>query len=326
MGYSPTQERAELSAVAMIGAPESIIDSKKAIPPSIVVGGSVCKPDSTRSSFILVYGLSPNTITVNETSSTPPEAPLKTSGRTGTKQESQHFEEDIFSCISEADMLSDSISIFSDMNMSDASGTFVVDATGQIIGGNHHHHLSQHPLLATSKKKPVAASQNQGSKAGAENSNKGKTETPSKEKEVVLVQRVDLPNDLKHCSVTKDILPTLDGEQVVLSLESSANSPSSSDQVVFGALLVHRVVCESEMLKLERQPMACRKFISKDEMPSQLCVIPPDYDESALACILRNGMLCILRVNDLSLIKKIKRPDTDPVLTSISYVASTISS
>ncbi len=331
MGYSSTQENVELTAAAMIGAPESIIDSKKALPPSIIVGGSVSKTsdsqDPGRSPFILVYGLSPNTITMNDTSTTPPEAPLKTSSRTGTKQESQHFEEDIFNYISEGDMLSDSISIFSDMNMSDASGTFVVDATGSIIGGGHHHH--HHPFITSSKKKLSAAQasqaqSNKGAGGDKDSNNKSKTETPSKEKEVVLVQRIDLPNDLRHCTVTKDILPTLDGEQVVLSLESSitaTSSGSSNEQVVYGALIVHRVICESEMLKLERQPIACRKFISKEEMPSLLCVIPPEYDESALACVLKNGMLCILRVNDLSLIKKIKRPESDPPLASISYVS-----
>lgn len=326
LGYSQqTAETITLMAVAVIGVPESLTDSKKSLPPSVIVGGSMSKDSSTgttKNSFILVYGLSPNVIAVNDSSSTPSEAPLKTSGRTGTKQESQHFDEDIFSYISEADMLSDSISIFSDMNMSDTSGTFVVDAaTGSIIGGSNN----QQSNIASKKKIAAAAASGLSSQTpsnkGVADGNPNKNKTEAKEKEVMLVQKIELPNDLKHCSVTKDILPTLDGEQVVLSTESTSTS-ESNEQQIFGALLVHKVVCESEMLKLDKQPMACRKFISQEEMPVKLCVIPPECDESALACILKNGMLCILRVNDLSLMRKIKRPDSDPSLTSISYVSS----
>jgi len=211
-------------------------------------------------------------------------------------------------------MLSDSISIFSDMNMSDTSGTFVVDASGSIIvGGNQ---------TAVSKKKLSSAQASQAQPKGIDNNLKNKTEPQPKEKEIVLVQRIDLPNDLKHCALTRDILPTLDGEQAVLCLESTNNK---QDEVVFGALIVHKVICESEMLKLDKQPMAVRKFITNDEIPVNLCVIPPEFEESALACILKNGALCILKVNDLSLLKKIKRPDSDPRLTSISYVSSKFS-
>jgi len=84
MGYSSNQDTVNLTAAAVIGAPESLGDTKKSLPPSVVVGGCVCKASTdTKVPFILVYGLSPNTITVNDNSSLPPEAPLKTSGRTG---------------------------------------------------------------------------------------------------------------------------------------------------------------------------------------------------------------------------------------------------
>ncbi|CAL8111027.1 unnamed protein product [Orchesella dallaii] len=310
VGYSSNQESVNLTAVAVIGVPGSLGDTKKSLPPSVVVGGNVFKsPTDANIPFILIYGLSPNTITINDRSSSPPEAPLKTSGRTGTKQENQHFEEDIFSYISDGDMLSDSISIFSDMNMSDTSGTFVVDASGIIVGGNQ---------TAVSKKKLSSTQASQAQSKGIDNNLKNKTESKLKEKEIVLVQRIDLPNDLKHCALARDILPTLDGEKVVVCLEAS----NKQEEVVFGALIVHQVICESEMLKLEKQPVAIRKFISNDEVPVNLCVIPPDFEESTLACILRSGALCILKVNDLSLLKKIKRPDSDPHLTSISYVSS----
>lgn len=341
------RESVNLSAVAVIGTPSvSMEAASKPAPPSVVVGGLLVKEkfpitledNTTRTPFILVYSLAPNAIHLSPSDeSKPPEESYTALGNTGTKQENQTFEEDAFtSYISESELMSDSISIFSDLNMSDSSaaGAFL-EIPGVVMSGGAPGPAFL-PASFIQKKKGT----NSLPKKSTEN-----TQTKPKEKgenTVSLLQHIPLPiaEEFPTCCFVKHLIPSADGKVLFTVLESytkvqevfevepedrdsqaeTTSTVNNTDELC-GALIVYSIHADSYFVRVSKEKSCSRKITKKEELVVAACYIPPDAGEPLLATALRNGEVWLLKINDLTVTNVIK-PRNEIKITALSYVSS----
>ena len=135
---------------------------------------------------------------------------------------------------------------------------------------------------------------------------------------VVLVQKLNLPLDIQHCSSVTQLIPTPDGTQLIVVLGSKA--PQSLHMP--GAILLYNVLAECNTVVLD-QNFVIRKFEHEDELPSSSsCFVPVEGDKMALACVLRNGGVSVFNLTDLAISSTITRSASDPKITSVSYCSS----
>ena len=224
----------------------------------------------------------------------------------GTKQETQLNDDELFvSYVSESDLMSDSVSIFSDMNMSDSSGTFIFDPVSS--------------TTVPSKKKSTQQSVNLKKQEPPSSNAKSKSLLhPSSG--VVVAQRLDTPAEVRHCSIVKDIFPSLDRSHMIVIVEAA---PGQERGGICGAILVYDIVVEGETVLLEKLPRVLRKIEDREGLIVSCCLIPPDVEEmTMLACVLSRGDVAILSLSQLQVMHRISRPSPDAVITSVSYCAS----
>jgi len=239
----------------------------------------------------------------------------------GTKQESQTFDDDAFgSYVSDGVLLSDSVSIFSDMNVSDASGsTFVLDPVG--IEGEMPSFLQKKKGSATSTPKKSDSSKSKRTPII-------EVSIPTFSGEpldyVIQLQKLTVPTEFAHCCVVQAILPNPEGTHIVVYLKSKSNQ--SSDSSFSGVLLSYEIIYDVKHIILNEDYVALKKIQSMEELPTgSFCFIPSsESGDSLLASVLKNGSVKIFNVTDFSTKSAIERPENASIV-SISYVSSKFS-
>ncbi|CAG7720785.1 unnamed protein product [Allacma fusca] len=294
----PLDSEIHLTCTAVIGP--SVSNSKKP-PPSVLVAGTITKKDQQPTPFFFVYGLGANTVT-EECKDVSVEI-LIPGNCSGTKQESQVDDEDLFvSYMSESDMMSDSVSIFSDMNMSDSSGTLILD----IVSDNITAPAVPVKKKATVKKPPMPAP----------TSTKTIKVTPVSQPPVSLIQRLTLPSEMKHCYNIRHLIPTSDGSQVIVVTECSNLQLSETSPP--GSIIIYNVK-QSNTVQLDPLPVTL-KNLELSEIIVDLCLIPPDVLETpSLASVHKQGHVVVYSLNGLTPLYRIMSEST---ITSISYCTS----
>lgn len=197
--------------------------------------------------------------------------------------------------------------------MSDSSaGTFVLEPLA-IPVGTLPSFLNKKKMLISSTPKKIETK----SKPAATTT----TLSVKESQKVTIMQKINFPSDLSHCSVVKDLLPNSDGTLVVASIEVPDGEEPES---VYGALLSYYVVVQSGVIQLSPQNTCLRTINRREDLPVSFCLIPPDSGEALLVMVLRSGNVWILKVGDLSTLSSIERPGDDVAITSVSYISSKI--
>jgi hypothetical protein len=326
-------------------------DEIESLPPSVVVGGTLSKStkspeceEKSETPFVLVYGLSQNAVSVQNSlkhfddlyssiGSTGMNAALNIITNEllcfcktkrilrnvdlGTKQESQTFDEDAFgSYVSDGGLLSDSVSIFSDMNMSDASGsTFILDAIP--IDGEVPCFLQKKKGLNTSTPKKSENSKNI-AKSAALGTALPK-ESPSLK---TVIQKLSLPSEVSHCTSVDNLLPNPEGNLLVVQLTVGKSNVAAAAGTC-GALLCYSVELDSKNVLLNKDFIAMKKIQSKEQLPtSASCFIPSDSGESMISMVLASGNVWILKLSEFTVMNLIERPGKDLFIRCISWVSS----
>lgn len=244
----------------------------------------------------------------------------------GTKQESQAFDEEAFaSYISETELMSDSVSIFSDMNMSDSSGGALFEISSVV--GPPMGPMGPANYLQQQKKKMASSTPKKLVDGAATSTDKSvRTNRASQLQTPVLLQHVKLPEELGGSGIiVKHLLPTLDGKRVIVIIEDEGSSASESG--VVGALLSYDVVIESGSIRLSPTTDKERRILSREELVVSACFIPPNdadvVESSLLAMALSNGTVTLVKLDDFSVSHSITYKEGDTTkINAVSYVSS----
>ncbi len=215
---------------------------------------------------------------------------------TGTKQEDLHHE--LFGCYMSDELMSDSISIFSDMNMSDSSGTFAFDPNADLSSSSANEVKKKGSQ--TSKKVGAASSKSSVKDSG-----------PS----VSIAQKLKLPEDFTQVI---ELSPTPDGNQLIVVTECHGEQEKSAA----GAILAYTVTLEAKTLLLCPENLKIRNIQEESELPVASCFVPLEANQLALACVLRSGGVSIYSLAELAVISTITRSSFDPRITSVTYSSS----
>jgi hypothetical protein len=194
------------------------------------------------------------------------------------------------------ELMSDSISIFSDMNMSDSSGTFALDPNVD---------LSSSSANAVKKKGSQTSK-----KVGAAKSSV-KDSGPS----VSIAQKLKLPED---CTQVIELSPTPDGNQLIV----VAACHGEQEKPAAGAILVYTVTLEANTVLVCPENFKIRNIQEESELPVASCFVPLEANKPALACVLRSGGISIYSLAELAVISTITRSASDPRITSVTYSSS----
>ena len=209
------------------------------------------------------------------------------------------------SYVSESDLMSDSVSIFSDMNMSDSSGTFIFDPISSTAVPSKKKSTHQ----SVNIKKPKASSSDVKNKSLLHSSSN-----------IAVAQRLETPPEVRHCSDVKELLPSLVRSQMIVVVEAA---PGEEIGGICGAILVYEIIVEGSTVLLEKVPRILRKIEDRESLIVSCCLIPPDVEETTLlACVLARGDAVILSLSQLQIVHRISRPSPDAILTSVAYCAS----
>lgn len=195
--------------------------------------------------------------------------------------------------------MSDSISIFSDLN--DSVGTFLLEP----VITNESSVVDSAKKIATPGKVPCT---------------KSKLIKKSSPNNIVIAQKLTLPAELVQDGlVVKFMMPTCDGSYLILVVE---NTNPNANSTFAGAFVVYNVIVEANLVVLDRQNSKIRKIQKPEDMPVSVCLITSDFGENELCCVLPGGNVRIINLAEMSSTTSIQRTSVRNRITSASYSSS----
>lgn len=245
--------------------------------------------------------------------------------------------------------MSDSVSIFSDLNMSDSHGScpgaflefpVVMGAAEVPPSPTSQQTISQPPIASSipgflQKKKSAAKKISAAATGLPPPSTTVVTKQDKKNPTTVLIlQSVPLPGPegaWKHVVIQK-LLPTPDGAQLIVILgegtmpvsgdkKQASRSEQQQEQAV-GAIISYKIYADITSVRVSNDNSCIRKLTSREELVVGTCFVPPDNTHSLLGTALKSGEVWLLKTLDLSVVSVIKRPGSELRVTAISYVSS----
>jgi len=199
-------------------------------------------------------------------------------------------------------MISDSITVFSESNVSESESSFL----GMFNMDSAHPHTS-----SGSSATPIRTSADDMEKSAS------KSKFKSFVLNVLLVQKLSLPEEIQHCRV-KLLEPTQDKTKVVVVV-----GDGKEGEQLRGAILVYNVtVSSSNIICLDPEPLAKKLIEELGEVPIGSCFLTNDAGKLSTAFVLANGSVKIYSLPDFTLEFIIHPSGEDTKITSVAYSSS----